>query len=169
MNSRLEWLQERQKGIGGSDAPIVVMGEYYGKTVQDLFYEKINPIIDSEPNADMRRGIRQEPIAAQLFEDQSGLKVRRVNKILTHPKHKFMLANIDREILNQDSILEIKCPRYMTFSKWKREGIPEGPIIQGQHYLAIKGKGKVIYGIFCAEIDELMIVPINVMIAWLKC
>lgn len=161
MDSKTQWLEQRQKGIGGSDAPVIVLGEYFGKNVQDLFYEKINPVQPSEPTADMRRGIRQEPIAAKVFEEKSGLKVRQVTKILKHPEFDFMLANIDREILNQDAILEIKCPRYMTYSKWKREGIPEGPIIQGQHYLAVKGKGKVIFGVFCAEVDEMMIVPVE--------
>jgi predicted phage-related endonuclease len=81
--------------------------------------------------------------------------------MLVHPAKPFMIAHIDREILGQDAILEIKCPRYPVFRKWQLGGIPEGPQIQGQHYLSVKGKGVIVFAIFCAEIDEMMIVPIE--------
>lgn len=155
------WHERRRSGIGGSDVPIIVLGEYFGKTIKDLFLEKTGGFREDISGPDMRRGQRQEPIAAMVYEEITGHKVRRINKVLQHPEHPFMLANIDREILGEDAILEIKCPRHMTYRKWQREGVPEGPILQGQHYLAIKGKGRIIFGIFCAEIDEMMIVPVE--------
>lgn len=160
-DNRESWHEQRRKGIGGSDVPVIILGEYFGKTVQDLFFEKTNGSGENIDGPDIRRGKRQEPIAAMVYEEITGQKVRRINKVLQHPEHSFMLANIDREIVGEDAILEIKCPRHMTFRKWQREGVPEGPLLQGQHYLAVRGRGKVVFGIFCAEIDEMMIVPIE--------
>jgi len=152
----------RQWGIGGSDAPVIVLGSYFGKTSYDLWLEKtgrIDPVDLNNP--DIRRGKRQEPIAAQIYEEKTGNKVRRLNKTLIHPEIPFIFAHIDREILGKDAILEIKCPRSITFNKWKLAGIPEGPQIQGQHYLAVKGKGLVVFAVYCAETDELLIVPVE--------
>lgn len=159
-----KWLDERRKGIGGSDSPVVLLGEYFGKTRKDLFLEKTGQVSPEEldKNPDVRRGTRQEPIAAALYQEITGNKVRKVNRILTHPEKPFMLANIDREILGMDgAILEIKCPRAGVFRKWQMEGIPEGPQIQGNHYMAVKRKGLVVFAIFCAELDEMMVVPVE--------
>jgi putative phage-type endonuclease len=154
--------KERQTGIGGSDAAVVVLGENYGKTTYDLWLEKTGQITPTdESNPDMRRGKRQEPIAAQLYEEQTGQKLRRVNTLLRHKDYPFMIAHIDREILGKDAVLEIKCPRMPTFRKYKLGGIPEDIQIQGQHYLAVKRKGLIVFAIFCAEVDELMVVPIE--------
>jgi len=157
------WHEERLSGIGGSDAPVVVLGDYYDRTAHDLFLEKTGAIPPTNLDSpDIRRGLRQEPIAAKLYEEQSGYKVRRVNQLLRHPEQPFMVAHIDREILGLDGApLEIKCPRSMVFRRYQLEGIPEGIQIQGQHYLSVKGKGVVVFGIFCAEVDELLIVPVE--------
>ncbi len=162
--AREQWLEERRQGIGGSDAPVVVLGEYYGKTVQDLYYDKVEgtaDFLDPDKHPDIRRGNRQEPVAARVYEEISGEKVVEAEGILTHPDHSFMRASVDRLILPGKTPLEIKCPRHPTFLKWKREGIPQGPILQGQHYCAVTGSDQIIYAVFCAEIDELMVVPIN--------
>jgi len=154
--------KERLTGIGGSDAPIVVLGENYGKTTYDLWLEKTGQISPADgDNPDMRRGKRQEPIAAQLYEQQTGQKLRRLNTLLRNKDYPFMIAHIDREILGADAVLEIKCPRFPTFRKYKLGGIPEDIQIQGQHYLAVKKKGLVVFAIFCAEVDELMVVPVE--------
>jgi len=160
--NKTQWLKERKKGIGGSDSPVVVLGEYYGKTARDLAIEKLSENVgDDLDNPDIRRGNRQEPIAAKVYEEITGHKVRPVKEILVHPKRSFMIASLDRMIEDLNAPLEIKCPRLLTYRKWKMEGIPEGPQIQGNHYLAVTGKKKIIFGIFCAEVDEMMIVPIE--------
>ena len=162
LNHDSKWHEERKSGLGGSDAPVVVLGENYGKTTYDLWLEKTGQITPADgENPDMRRGKRQEPIAAQLYEEQTGQKLRRVNTLLRHKQYPWMIAHIDREILGKDAVLEIKCPRFMTFRKYKLGGIPEDIQIQGQHYLAVKRKGLIVFAIFCAEVDELMVVPVE--------
>jgi putative phage-type endonuclease len=154
--------KERLTGIGGSDAAVVVLGENFGKTTYDLWLEKIGQTTPADgDNPDMRRGKRQEPIAARLYEQETGQKLRKVNTLLRSKENPFMIAHIDREISGQDAILEIKCPRFPTFRKYKLQGVPEPYQIQGQHYLAVKRKGLVVFAIFCAEVDELMVVPVE--------
>ena len=155
------WLEERRKGIGGSDAPVCVLGEYYGRTWQDLYLDKLGLAPPQEPTPDMRRGTRLEPVAADYFQEKTGLKVRRVNRVLRHKDWPFVLANIDREIVGQNAILEIKCPRAMTFRRILDKGIPEGWQIQGQHYMTVRNRKTVVFAVYCAEIDELMTVPVE--------
>ena len=156
------WHKERLTGIGGSDSPVIVLGKYFGRTAHDLFLEKTGQIQSPDIDTpDTRRGKRQEPIAVRLYEQHTGYKTRKVNTLLRHPTKPFMIAHIDREILNQDAILEVKCPRTTTFRKWQLQGIPEGAQIQGQHYLSVKRKGVVVIAVFCAELDELITVPIE--------
>lgn len=158
---REKWLIERQKGIGSSDSPVVVLGEYYGKTARDLALEKLGQLPPDPDSPDIRRGVRQEPVAAQVFEEITGKKVRPLQEIQRHPNKPWMIATLDRIIDGEDSVLEIKCPRALTFRKYRMEGIPEGIQIQGAHQLAVTGRKKVVFGIFCAEVDEMMIVPIE--------
>lgn len=154
---------ERLTGLGGSDAPIVVLGEHYGRTAYDLWLEKTGqrpaPDLDSP---DIRRGKRQEPVAAMVFEEVTGLKVQPAPAMIRHPTRPYMIAHMDRIILPDEDVLEIKCPRMMTYRKYQLEGIPAGIQLQGQHMLAIKTEAKrVVFGIYTAEIDEIMVVPID--------
>ncbi len=156
------WHEERRAGIGGSDAPVIVLGEYYGKTPRDLFLEKTGALPpDNLDGPDIRRGNRQEPIAAQVYQEKTGQELRIIDKQLRHPSLPFMIAHIDREILPSGDVLEIKCPRSMVFRKYQLEGIPEGIQIQGQHYLAVKGSQRVVFGIFSAELDDMLVVPVE--------
>lgn len=151
-----------RKYIGGSDAPVIVLGDYFGKKPYQLWLEKTGRVpLPELDTPDIRRGIRQEDVAAAVYEEKTGQKLRRVKRELVHAQFDFMRAHIDREILNEDAVLEIKCPRTMTYRKWQLEGVPAGPQIQGHHYLAVKGKGTIVFAIFCAELDEIMIVPIE--------
>jgi putative phage-type endonuclease len=157
-----EWHEKRKEGIGGSDAPVIVLGEYFGKTPRDLFLEKTGAIVPPDiNNPDIRRGNRQEPIAAQVYAEKTGDLLRVDEHMLRHPKFPFMLAHIDREILPSGDVLEIKCPRSMVYRKYQLEGIPEGIQIQGQHYLSVKGSGRVVFAIFAAELDDMLIVPVE--------
>ena len=46
----------------------------------------------------VRWGTLLEPLIAQAYAEQTGKKVRRVNAILQHPEHPYLLANLDRII-----------------------------------------------------------------------
>jgi hypothetical protein len=91
----LIWYKERQKGIGGSDAPVIMNGSHYGRTVQDLFIEKTapEPVITEETSA-MHDGTLLEPIIRQAIENIHNVKlVEQLNR--TNPDAPFMRCNCD--------------------------------------------------------------------------
>jgi putative phage-type endonuclease len=107
-----EW---RRKGIGGSDAPIVMQKADPERAVpldwctrQKLFELKLGLREPEPPNYQMRRGLRLEPIARARYQDETGIAMPA--KALIHPKHPFIRANADGVNLREGRALEIKCP-----------------------------------------------------------
>jgi predicted phage-related endonuclease len=93
-----------------------------------------------------------------LYENKTGRRTRRSNRILRHPEHEWMIGNIDREIVGDakgPGILEIKCPGIKTFAKCKREGAPDYYCLQLQHYLAVTGRAWGALAVFNSELWEM--------------
>jgi predicted phage-related endonuclease len=82
-----------------------------------------------------------EPIVAAHYTKRTGNKVRRVNAVLQHPEHPWMLANIDREVVgtSEVQILECKTAGINGARLWK-DGVPEYVQLQVMHQLAVTGK-----------------------------
>ena len=144
--SRDEWLTVRRQGIGSSDAVAAVGLNPYKSQLQ-LWMEKTGrdgalPVVD--PNDDqspMYWGTLLEPIVAAHYTRRSGHRVRRVNAVLQHPEHSWMLANIDREVVGASDvqILECKTAGIHGARLW-RDGVPEYVQLQVMHQLAVTGK-----------------------------
>ena len=83
-------------------------------------------------------GTTLEPIVANVYAERTGKKVRRVNSVLQHPEHPFMLANLDR-IVEGGGVLEIKTAGLRSQGQWE-EGVPLAYQIQVLHQLAVTGK-----------------------------
>ena len=144
--SRDEWLTVRRQGIGSSDAAAAVGLNPYKSQLQ-LWMEKTGrdgalPVVD--PNDDqspMYWGTLLEPIVAAHYTRRSGHRVRRVNAVLQHPEHSWMLANIDREVVGASDvqILECKTAGIHGARLW-RDGVPEYVQLQVMHQLAVTSK-----------------------------
>jgi len=136
--SREEWLQIRNRGIGSSDAAAAIGLSHY-KSPLELWLEKTgrkpHDLSQSEP---VFWGSTLEPILAKVYAERTGNKVRRVNAVLQHPDHPFMLANLDRAI-GGDGVLEIKTAGHHAAPQWE-EGVPEAYQCQVLHQLAVTGK-----------------------------
>lgn len=158
---RTDWLEKRRSGIGGSDAPVIVLGEHFGRTWTDLWMDKVGLAEPQTETPAMRRGKRLEDVAADLYTEQTGQKVRRVNRIISADDYPFMLANVDRIITGTDDILEIKVPASHVIRKYRREGVPQGYQIQGQHYLKVLGRGAVVFGLYDVEWDEVLVIRVE--------
>lgn len=134
-----EWLIERRKGIGGSDASII-LGLNKWKTPFELWLDKTGQVPVSESQSEAAYfGSLLEDIVAKEFEIRSGKKVRRKKAILKHPEHDFILANVDRMIVGEKAILECKTTSAYNLKEWEEEEIPESYIVQVQHYLGVLG------------------------------
>jgi putative phage-type endonuclease len=137
--SHEEWLQARRKGIGGSDAA-VILGLSKWKTPFELWLEKTGQVIPEETDNEAAYwGNVLEDTVAREFSLRTGKKVRRCNRILQHPEYDFMLGNIDREVVGEKAILECKTASEYFRKEWKDDEIPAPYIIQVQHYLAVTG------------------------------
>jgi putative phage-type endonuclease len=141
-----EWLAERRKGIGGSDAA-AVLGEKYG-CPRALFLDKsgVEPDYEhSEATLDLfSRGHALEPLIARRFSEETGMAVRRMPARVSKDRP-WMRVNVDRIILsnslNDDGpgYLECKTASEHVFSDMLHHGMPEHYIIQAQHGLAVTG------------------------------
>lgn len=140
--SRLDWLQERAKGIGGSDAGIILGLNKY-RTAFELWLEKtgqVDPIeIDNEA---IYWGNEMENVVAKEFEKRTGKKVRRSNFMYSHPDHSFIKANIDRLVVGESALLECKTASAYLAKEWEGDEIPSTYLVQVQHYLGVTDKEK---------------------------
>lgn len=136
--SREKWLEERRKGIGGSDAAAVAGLSRYRTPIQ-VYMEKLGMIDPQEESEAMYWGKKLEDIVAEEFSIRTGLKVRRRNAILRHPDHSFMLANVDRFIVGKNEGLECKTTSAYRVDEWKDDEIPWEYAIQCHHYMAVTG------------------------------
>lgn len=134
----------RTTGIGGSDAS-VIMGLNPYKTPLQLYMEKTGATEGVEDSEAMYFGRVLEDVIASEYARRTGSKVARVNQTLRHPDHEWMMAHIDRRVLNIDDgkLLECKTAgKWWKSSDWGRSGSQEAPLyyqVQIQHYLAVTG------------------------------
>ena len=78
---------------------------------------------------------------AEVEAEQTSFTVRRVNYVLQHPEHYFMLANLDRVVRTpegESGILEIKTAGFYSTEQWE-ESIPIAYQCQVLHQLAVTG------------------------------
>lgn len=140
--SREAWLQIRLAGIGSSDAAAAIGLSPY-KCPITLWLEKSRrkQADDLSGKEAVVWGTILEPILANVYAERTGRKVRRVNAVLQHSQHEFMLANLDREVIDSESgfgILEIKTAGYHAAPQWE-DGIPVAYQVQVLHQLAVTG------------------------------
>ena len=137
--TRDQWLEARRSGIGGSDAG-AILGKNKWRTPLDVYQDKIGSAPATEENEAMYWGRNLEDLVAKEYEIRTGNKIRRNNRIVKHPEHDFIIANLDREIVGKDGILEVKTSRVA--SDWgdpTTTEIPASYLAQVQHYMAVTG------------------------------
>jgi putative phage-type endonuclease len=135
---RDDWLDLRRKGIGGSDVS-AICGLNKWRSPVAVYLDKIGELPPVEETEAMYWGTTLEDIVAQEFSKRTGLKVQRRNAIFQHPKHDFMLANIDRWIVGSKAGLEVKTANEYTKDEWIGEQVPTAYALQCHHYMACTG------------------------------
>mgnify|MGYP001324417180 CR=1 FL=1 len=135
---REEWLKERMKGIGGSDAAKVLGVSRWGGPLS-VYLEKKGLYTPDDPGEPAYWGTVLEDVVAREFEKRSGLRVQRQNKIFQHAEYPWMLANVDRRIVGQNKGLECKTASNFMGDEWEGDELPDSYYIQIQHYMAVMG------------------------------
>ena len=134
------WLEERRKGIGGSDAA-AVLGLSRWKTPLQVYVEKLGIADDAEETEAMRMGTILEPIVAQLYQDETKRELRHPGPftIRRSAANPFMTATLDREILGDPrglGVLQIKTASFYKAEEWADEP-PVMYQVQLQHEIAV--------------------------------
>lgn len=140
-----EWLEERRKGIGGSDIG-AVLGVSRTRSAMSVFMDKRGlaaPLIETEA---MRFGDLLEDVVAREYALKTGRKVRRAAGFVRHREYPWAFANIDRysdKVGTPRRVLEIKTTGAYAADDFGEDGtdqVPAGHLTQVQWYLACAGK-----------------------------
>lgn len=147
MNAHEEWMQQRRTGIGGSDVA-AILGLSRWRTPLQVYQEKRGELGPQPDNEAMRWGRYLEPVVRQAYADETGREVRVLRDMQRHPKHEFMVANLDGFIAadqpgtHVSRIFEAKTAR--SGADWGEPGsdqIPQAYLLQVQHYMEVTGFG----------------------------
>lgn len=158
------WQAERSNYIGGSDAAAILGASNFSSPLQIWMRKKgILPPIESNPI--MNFGHYFEPQLAAYFEQETGLKTRRVNQPFTHPEYDFLKANIDRQVLagkslSSTAVLELKTTTSHRMKSLNGE-IPREWRVQVQMYLGITQYEKAVLLVYLRDTCEFL--PIQVI------
>ena len=123
---------ERMGYIGGSDAAAILGLSPYRSAIE-LWLEKTGQTEQGNdtPSEPAEWGNILENTVAQEYARRTGLKIARVNQTRRHPKHDWMRANLDRRVIGQPEIVEIKTVRALG-----DEPRPDH-VAQVRHYMAV--------------------------------
>lgn len=156
-NARQAWLQSRRLGIGGSDvAAILGLSKY--KSPYQLWLDKTGRSdLEDSTSEPAYWGNMLEDIVAKEYAKRNGVKVQRVNATIRNPENDWMIANIDRAIINPeisgnvrikegklttDRILECKTANQYLAKLWgdeQSEQVPDYYLTQCQWYMGNTG------------------------------
>lgn len=136
--SRQDWLAERRKSLGGSDMG-AVLGMHRYSSPYAVWADKTGRLPEQEDNEAMRQGRDLEDYVARRFAEKSGKRVRRLNAILRNDLYPHLHANIDRDIVGEDSGLECKTASALSSRRFSGGDFPENYYCQCVTYLAVTG------------------------------
>ncbi len=136
--SRADWLRQRRKTIGGSDAAGIVGLSQYA-TPYTVWADKTGRLPEQEDNEAMRQGRDLEEYVAKRWEEATGKTVRRSNAILYNSCYSFAHADIDRTVVGENAGLECKTTSALSVKSFRGVDFPEKYYAQCVHYLAVTG------------------------------
>ena len=125
-----DWLAKLGESIGASESG-AILGLNPWKTAVDVWIEKTNETEPLEDNLNMRLGRDLEPIIQKLFEEETGLKVRKDHKIRIDDEYIFITTNLDGIVIGEKVPVE-----YKTMTKWDGD-IPDYYYCQIQHQMMV--------------------------------
>lgn len=136
--SREDWLAQRRKTIGGSDAAAIVGLSRYS-TPYTIFVDKTGRLPDKPDTEAMRLGRDLEDYVAKRWQEATGKKVRRLQAMLYNPMYPFAHADVDRMVIGEDAGLECKTTSTLDVKQFNGVEFPEKYYAQCVHYLAVTG------------------------------
>lgn len=124
------WRAARLLGIGSSEIAVIVGDAPWGDVTR-LYAAKVGIIDPPEVSTPQTVwGQRLEDVVAGWWAESTGKKIRRANQLLRHHSIPWMLASLDRRVVGENAILEVKTRRYAD-EEWGPAGSAEIPV----HYI----------------------------------
>ncbi len=135
-----EQIQARENGIGASECAAVLGISPYC-TPYELWLIKTGQTQPETILTESRVRLRHahEQTVAQEYAIQKGVKLKRVNQTLYHKRFPHMLCHLDRVVIGERRIVEIKTSMSWMKSQWGEVGtdnVPMSYIAQVQHQYA---------------------------------
>jgi hypothetical protein len=141
-----EWYRLKVGSIGGTRFGQVISGRK-NRLVYDLANERLSGYADEDGyvNDDMQFGIDTEPVAAQLYEERTGIKFEEVGMIRSEASA-IHHASPDRINFDRGIILEIKCTQDGAIHMQRYfEGVEAAHYPQIKNYFAISDEVKQVH------------------------
>lgn len=146
-----QWLDERRKGLGSSDAAVLMGLPQGSDTEYQLWLDKTGRLEQPGQTEAMRRGKWLEPHVADYFANETGLQLRRCG-LVENRQHAMLRATPDR-LTSDGGLLEVK-----TIGQWSqvkhewRDGVARHAWVQGQWQLMVTGRSRIWF--CCYAIDQ---------------
>lgn len=144
-------LERRSRGLGSSDAA-AALGLNIHKSPFRLWQEKTGAVEPDnlDGNEAVELGVLLEPVVAELFQRRTGKTLHHVNQTIEHPRLPWMVCNIDRRVVGEPALAEIKTAGHWAAQsdEWGEVGTDEIPFkyaVQVHHQLACLPKYEVGY------------------------
>lgn len=121
---REDWLEERRKSIGGSDAAgILGLNRYSSPFI--LWLDKTGQLPEKEETEAMRIGRDLEDYVAKRWSEATGKKVRRENHLIRNSLYPFAHADVDRMVVSENAGLECKTTSTLDLRQFHGVEFPE--------------------------------------------
>lgn len=150
-----DWHEWRLKGLGASDAPVVMQVSPW-KTRYQLYEEKAGLTTEDASNWATKRGNELEPKARAHYELLHGREMPVA--FVQHKTLPFIRASLDGYNEAEHVVLEIKCPGKDDHALAVAGSVPEKYWPQIQHQLLASGANCVHYYSFDGEAGALVVV-----------
>jgi putative phage-type endonuclease len=135
--TRDQWLAERRKGIGGSDASTVA-GVNRWSSRYELFLDKTGQLTEKQATRRMEAGTRLEPMMRQWFTDETGIAIRRQGLVRSKANP---IQQLSLDGLTEDGgIFEGKTTGWYLAEEWADGQVADHAEVQCQHALAVTGR-----------------------------
>lgn len=145
--SRDTWLNERRKGIGGSDV-VAIAGLNKDRSRYVTWLDKRGELnLPDETSEAAELGIDLEEFVAWKFEQRTGHKVFPTPGTIRHPKYQWMLVTPDRLVCDlrhthsstcvPTALLECKTTAGKKARDWDHEELPYAAALQVHHGLEV--------------------------------
>ena len=145
---------ELRSGIGGSRVGAIYNLDFGCKKAAWFDFRSVPQDFKKELTPELERGKLIEPIIRQLYEKNTGRKVK-LMPMARSKQYPHMMVHVDGETTSPQhegpGYAEFKCVNRHVLKRFEKDGLRESYILQIQHGMAVKGYQWGSFGILCLD------------------